>query len=146
MMPTDTKNAGNIYGNSNMPAIWSLNSLIGRTQQYPSNKDNSCWDSGCGEFDIFEVLHWDYPASQYMTSTLHTRQGAGENGKGGGGTCDYFKRPTDFIMKGMVSYTSDGTITIMKLDDDFKFPKYLTNKFIKKNVTPDMPSFRIKDN
>ncbi|KAF3938435.1 hypothetical protein ABW19_dt0202190 [Dactylella cylindrospora] len=142
-MPTDTKNAGNIYGNSNMPAIWSLNSRIGRTLQYPADPKNSCWNSGCGEFDIWEVLYWDTPASQYMTSTLHSAQGSpGNTGKGGGGTCDYFKRPTDSTFIGMVSYLSDGTITIQKLDS-FDYPEYITTDDIKEGWSSGIPTFPV---
>lgn len=48
-MPND----GTSGWNQNMPAIWALNAKVPRTQQYGAC---SCWDSGCGEFDIFEVL------------------------------------------------------------------------------------------
>lgn len=48
-MPDD----GTSGWNQNMPAIWALNAKVPRTQQYGAC---SCWDSGCGEFDIFEVL------------------------------------------------------------------------------------------
>ncbi|KAF3092986.1 target of Sbf [Orbilia oligospora] len=142
-MPPAHTDDSNIYGNSNMPAIWSLNSLIGRTQQYPADKNWSCWDSGCGEFDIWEVLYPQAPACEYMTSTLHSAQGNPGTGKGGGGTCDYFKRPTDTTFTGMVSYLSDGTITIQKLDDDFDFPEYITTDIIKKGFSADMPSFKV---
>ncbi|EPS40948.1 hypothetical protein H072_5128 [Dactylellina haptotyla CBS 200.50] len=142
-MPPGHTDDSNIYGNSNMPAIWSLNSLIGRTQQYPSNKDWSCWDSGCGEFDIWEVLYPQAPACEFMTSTLHSAQGNPGTGKGGGGTCDYFKRPTDGTFTGMVSYLSDGTITIQKLADDWDFPEYLTTDDIKKGFSASMPSFKV---
>jgi hypothetical protein len=49
MMPDD----GASGWNQNMPAIWALNSQIPRTEQYGAC---SCWESGCGEFDIFETL------------------------------------------------------------------------------------------
>ncbi|KAF3919738.1 hypothetical protein ABW20_dc0107492 [Dactylellina cionopaga] len=142
-MPPGHTDDSNIYGNSNMPAIWSLNSLIGRTQQYPAQTSWSCWDSGCGEFDIWEVLYPQSPACEYMTSTLHSAQGNPGTGKGGGGTCDYFKRPTDSTFTGMVSYLSDGTITIQKLDDDFAFPEYITTDDIKKGFSSDMATFKV---
>jgi hypothetical protein len=49
IMPND----GTSGWNQNMPAIWALNSQIPRTEQYGAC---SCWKSGCGEVDIYEVL------------------------------------------------------------------------------------------
>lgn len=43
------------YNTINMPAIWMLNALIPRILQY-GQSECSCWASGCGEFDIFEVF------------------------------------------------------------------------------------------
>ena len=37
--------------NADMPAIWMLNAQIPRTLQY-GNAACSCWESGCGEFDV----------------------------------------------------------------------------------------------
>jgi hypothetical protein len=48
-MPDD----GTSGWNQNMPSIWALNSQIPRTEQYGAC---SCWESGCGEFDIYETL------------------------------------------------------------------------------------------
>jgi hypothetical protein len=50
-MPTD--NSGSM--NADMPAIWLLNAQVPRCGQYVAS-ECSCWTSGCGEFDIFEVL------------------------------------------------------------------------------------------
>jgi len=83
-----------VPANGDMPAIWALNSKIGRTQQYPSNPKDSCWVYGCGEFDMFEVL--STAASEYMKSHIHNGQGATytEDGLvyGGGGSGNYFTR------------------------------------------------------
>ncbi|KAF3920912.1 hypothetical protein ABW21_db0209107 [Orbilia brochopaga] len=133
--------------NNNMPAIWSLNSLIGRTLQYPVKPDLSCWDQGCGEFDIFEVLDAGDEFKDCMTSHLHSFQGSANKGapnaKGGGGTGDYFKRPATGTFTGMVSYLNDGSITIQKLDDNFNFPDYLTMDQIKKKMTPTCPKANV---
>ncbi|EWC45151.1 hypothetical protein DRE_06039 [Drechslerella stenobrocha 248] len=124
--------------NSNMPAVWSLNSLIGRTLQYPAKPEWSCWSTGCGEFDIFEVLAGEGEFSNAMTSHLHSFQGSpmkgSPNAKGGGGTPDFFKRPVTGTFTGMVSYLSDGAITIQQLDEGFDFPEYLPMDTIKKGM------------
>ena len=51
-MPSDTN--GNGY-NQDMPAVWLLNAKIPRTLQY-GEATCSCWKTGCGELDLFEVL------------------------------------------------------------------------------------------
>nr|POF19949.1 pga52-like protein [Quercus suber] len=65
----------------NMPAIWMLNAQIPRTLQYGEGSC-SCWSSGCGEFDIFEVL---IPGDNRCKSTLHGNIASGDS--------DYFDRP-----------------------------------------------------
>ncbi|KAK6336461.1 target of Sbf, variant 2 [Orbilia brochopaga] len=133
--------------NNNMPAVWSLNSDIGRSLQYPSDPKNSCWSQGCGEFDIWEVLDSGDEFKDCMTSHLHSFQGSADKGapnaKGGGGTGDYFKRPATGTFTGMVSYLNDGSITIQKLDDNFDFPDYLTMDQIKKKITPNCPKANV---
>jgi len=69
----------------NMPAIWALNAQIPRTLQY-GNPTCSCWATGCGELDIFEVLA---PGDTRAKSTLHG------NAPCSGGNSDYFARPTN---------------------------------------------------
>lgn len=133
-MPRNTTGTNNC----DMPAIWSLNSHIGRTLQYPVKPEYSCWGYGCGEFDIWEVLDKGEEFRDCMTSHLHSYQGStdksGPNAKGGGGTGDYFKRPVSGAFTGMVCYLSDGTITIQKLPDSFDFPDSLSMDFIKKKT------------
>jgi len=80
----------------NMPAIWALNAQIPRTLQY-GNPTCSCWATGCGELDIFEVLA---PGDTRAKSTLHG------NAPCSGGNSDYFSRPTN------------GTITVGVLMND----------------------------
>ncbi|KAK9384467.1 putative TOS1-like glycosyl hydrolase-domain-containing protein [Lipomyces mesembrius] len=112
-MPSDTS-SGASY-NIDMPAIWFLNGKIPRTQQYGSC---SCWSSGCGEFDAFEVLS---AGSQYLTTTLHTWQGT-NNAYGGGGSSDYFTRPTDTTMKAAVLFDGNSkSIYLLELDSSTDF-------------------------
>jgi hypothetical protein len=40
--------------NADLPAIWLLNANIPRTLQY-GKAECSCWQSGCGEFDVSPV-------------------------------------------------------------------------------------------
>ena len=107
-MPTTGETAASIYDPVDMPAIWSLNALIPRTLQYGA-ADCSCWTSGCGEFDLFEVLA---PGDQRMKSTLH--------GNIAGGDSDYFARPSSGTKKAvMVLY--ENNIHLKMLDDSFEF-------------------------
>lgn len=99
--------------NYDMPAIWLLNAKIPRTLQY-GKADCSCWSTGCGEFDIFEILS---AGSNKLISHLHDGQG--------GGSQDYFERPYDSTMKGAVVF-KDGTISIVVLDDSTSFPSSLS--------------------
>jgi Putative TOS1-like glycosyl hydrolase (DUF2401) len=94
-MPRDSSTGFNV----DMPAIWYLNAQIPRTLQY-GNAQCSCWTTGCGEFDVFEVLS---TGSDYMTTTLHTWQGTGTQ-YGGGGCSDYTERPLTGTMKAAVIF------------------------------------------
>ncbi|KAK1810228.1 target of Sbf [Friedmanniomyces endolithicus] len=107
-MPTTGETAASIYDPVDMPAIWSLNALIPRTLQYGA-ADCSCWTSGCGEFDLFEVLA---PGDERMKSTLH--------GNIAGGDSDYFARPSSGTKKAvMVLY--ENNIHLKMLDDNYEF-------------------------
>ncbi|KAL1303661.1 hypothetical protein AAFC00_007016 [Neodothiora populina] len=105
-MPQDSSNDASFNGN--MPAIWMLNAQIPRTLQY-GQADCSCWTTGCGEFDIFEVLA---PGDERCKSTLH--------GNINGGDSDYFKRPTDSTIKAAMIMNGDN-IHIKVLDDSYEF-------------------------
>jgi hypothetical protein len=99
-----------------MPSIWALNAKIARTAQYGKC---SCWDSGCGEFDLFEVLE---DATNYVKSHYHASQGAtGSYGKGGGGSPDYFKRPFGKCVKAAAIFDESGTVTVKFLPDSAEF-------------------------
>lgn len=118
-MPSD----GTSGFNADMPAIWLLNAQIPRTLQY-GEATCSCWATGCGEFDVFEVLN---SGNSYLTSHLHSGQGAASGSDaGGGGTTMYFDRPTSSSMKAAVIFSSsDKSITITALDDSTEFPSSL---------------------
>lgn len=128
-MPYDT--AGSGY-NQDMPAIWFLNAKIPRTLQY-GNSACSCWKSGCGEFDLFEILS---PSSTKLITHIHSGQGSDGTSSGGGGTQDYFERPTSDTMKAAVIFnSSDKTIHIVKVDDDFdsSLSSDVVNSWLKKS-------------
>lgn len=95
--------------NGDMPAVWMLNAKIPRTLQY-GNADCSCWDSGCGELDLFEILS---SGSLKLITHLHDKQGGA-----GGGSSDYFTRPTSGSLKAAVVFT-DSNIHILEVDDSF---------------------------
>lgn len=115
--------------NYDMPAIWALNAKIPRTLQY-GKKECSCWASGCGELDLFEVLS---KGSNKLTSHLHTKQGPNGNTikYGGGGSSDYFERPYDKTVKAAVIFNGKD-VEIMKVDDDFDevITKSTVNKWL----------------
>lgn len=116
-MPTDS---GSGY-NQDMPAVWLLNAKIPRTLQY-GDASCSCWKTGCGELDLFEILS---AGSSKLISHLHDGQGVGSNtNSGGGGSQDYFARPTSGSFKGVVIFTSD-EIHILQVDDDTDFSSSL---------------------
>lgn len=80
--------------NYDMPAIWLLNGKIPRTEQYG---DCSCWSTGCGELDLWEVIT---AGSDQLINHIHdgqSKEGDEYNGtkNGGGGSSDYFDRPRD---------------------------------------------------
>lgn len=102
--------------NTNMPSVWMLNAQIPRTQQYG---DCSCWQSGCGEFDILEVLA---PGESRCKSTLH--------GNIAGGSSDYFVRPEDKPIKVAVVMNNDN-IVIQILDANYDFKASINDQAIK---------------
>ena len=109
-MPMDGKSGFN----GDMPAIWMLNAQIPRTLQY-GNAACSCWESGCGEFDIAETLN---SGSTYLKSTLHTNTP--------GGSSDYILRPFSGTMKLAVVFSSASTIQVQVLANGTDFSSSLT--------------------
>ena len=113
MMPRDPSSGFNV----DMSAVWFLNGQIPRTLQY-GNAACSCWTSGCGEFDVFEILS---TGSDYLTTTLHTWQGTGTE-YGGGGCSDYISRPVSSYMKAAVIFSvTTQTMDIVVIDPSTSF-------------------------
>lgn len=112
MPDTEVTNTSTTY--YNMPAIWFLNAKIARTSQYATSSSCSCWNSGCGELDAFEVVNKTYPYQ--LASTIHDYQGT-DNVNLGMAASAYFTRNTGSVMKGGVRFGTDGTISIFLLDD-----------------------------
>jgi len=107
-MPQVGGTAANQWDPVNMPAVWMLNAQIPRTLQY-GNASCSCWTSGCGELDLFEVLA---PGDTRMKSTLH--------GNIGGGDSDYIDRPCDATQKyAVILYNNNVHIKVLDADTDF---------------------------
>jgi len=109
-MPSDSGSGFN----ADMPAIWLLNAKIPRTLQY-GDATCSCWKTGCGEMDLFEILS---SGSDKLISHLHDGQGSDGTSNGGGGSQDYFTRPTSGSLKAAVIFT-DTQIHILEVDVDF---------------------------
>ena len=112
-MPSD----GTKGFNADMPALWMLNAEIPRTLQY-GKAECSCWTSGCGEFDIFEILD---PGNFRAKCTFH--------GNKRGGSSDYFRRPTDGTIKLAVIMKS-GDISIEVLDDGTDFGETISEDLV----------------
>ncbi|KAL8645302.1 MAG: hypothetical protein Q9226_007363 [Calogaya cf. arnoldii] len=93
MMEFSMPRTGKTGFNADMPAIWMLNAQIPLTSQYGTNPKCSCWTSGCGEFDLFEVLD---SGNFRCKSTLHMAPA--------GGSSDYFQRPEKSTIKAAVLF------------------------------------------
>lgn len=116
-MPTESAKNSSSFEFYDMPAIWLLNDHIARTSQYPTNANCSCWSSGCGEFDIFEVMNGT--ERNHLYSTFHTFQGIEDLGTGIQ-SYGYIPRDTKGTMRGGVIFDSAGN-TISFLSDDIDF-------------------------
>lgn len=104
---------------SDAPAWWFLNAAIPRILQYGNDRNNipcSCWSTGCGEFDAFEILS---RGEMRAKSTIH-RPGNIE-----GGDSNYFLRPVGRTIKFAVVFYN-WNITARVLDDGFDFGASLT--------------------
>jgi hypothetical protein len=103
--------------NADMPAAWILNAEVPRTLQYG---DCSCWKSGCGEFDVFEVLN---SGNQKAISAWH-----GLNSKG---DSSWFARPTGKTLKAAVFLDgSSSTSHIVVLPDSTNFDTSLSDSAV----------------
>lgn len=108
-MPQETQANSSSFEYYDMPAIWLLNARIPRTSQYPTNENCSCWATGCGEFDIFEVMNGT--ESNHMYSTIHDYQGTGDIGTGLVAP-GYIGRNIYAAMKGGVVFDSEGSVAV----------------------------------
>lgn len=111
--------------NGDMPGIWLLNAQVPLTSQYGTNADCSCWKSGCGEFDIFEVLD---PGNHRCKSTLHMAPA--------GGSSDWFMRPTKEPITVAVVFGGERGILIKVLEEGSQtfganLSKHLVDTWIK---------------
>lgn len=94
--------------NADMPAVWLLNAEIPRTLQYG---DCSCWKSGCGELDVFEILN---SGNQKAISAWHGARSKGDS--------NWFKRPVDKTLKAAILLDGNsGSINIVVLPDSTNF-------------------------
>ncbi|CAB4254717.1 similar to Saccharomyces cerevisiae YJL171C GPI-anchored cell wall protein of unknown function [Maudiozyma barnettii] len=127
-MPTEKQSNSSTFEYFDMPAIWLLNDHIPRTSQYPTNSNCSCWSSGCGEFDIFEVMNGT--ERNHLYSTFHTFQGIEDLGTGiqSGG---YIARDTSSTMMGGVIFDSDGN-TVVFVSDSTTFDSTVTYEQVSK--------------
>lgn len=98
----------------NAPAIWLLNAQIPRTSQYSMNSTCSCWASGCGEFDIFEIMN--NTDSTSLLSTIHNYQGT-NNVNQGIVIPGSIERSTTEVMKGGVFFDNDGNAVVFMSDN-----------------------------
>ncbi|EEP76627.1 predicted protein [Uncinocarpus reesii 1704] len=102
--------------NMDMPAAWILNAAIPRTLQY-GKPECSCWKSGCGEFDVLEILD---SGNTRAKSTLH--------GHLNGGDSHFFERPTEKAIKVAVVFNAAGSSAHIKiLDDDVEFSPVMSS-------------------
>ena len=114
-----------------MPAIWIMNAKIPLTSQYGENQACSCWSSGCGELDVFEVLN---SGNTRCKTTLHMAPA--------GGSSDYFERPVNGSIKAAVVFYGKGEkVIIQLLDDIVAFTEVLTPNFIEQFIG-DIPPTR----
>ncbi|KAI4946771.1 hypothetical protein J4E91_006943 [Alternaria rosae] len=119
---------------SDAPAYWFLNAAIPRILQYGNDRNNvpcSCWSTGCGEFDAFELLS---KGAERAKSTIH-RQGNLE-----GGDSNYFSRPVGKKMK-FAAVWHYPHITALVLDDNFDFSESMSNDAMQKLVAYDSDSW-----
>jgi hypothetical protein len=115
---------------SDAPAYWFLNAAIPRILQYGNDRNNipcSCWSTGCGEFDAFEVLG---RGEMRAKSTIH-RQGNLE-----GGDSNYFRRPVGRMLKFAVVF-HNFNITAVVLNDNFDFGGTLSEATISSLIAYD---------
>lgn len=119
--------------NGDMPAIWLMNAQIPLTSQYGTNPHCSCWTSGCGELDAFEVLD---SGNERCKSTLHMAPA--------GGSSDYFARPVKESIKAAIIFTgSNETVTIQVIDDIVAFEETLSAATVESFISAEGSVFKL---
>ena len=114
-MPHEPKWAGL---NADMPAIWLLNAQIARADEH----ECSCWSSGCGEFDIFEVLS---PGDERCT-----------NGPQAFGSPAWFRRPMSETR--VAAVLVDNSAVTIRLFDKGEGEELFREREIIRNLMTDM--------
>lgn len=114
-MPEESHLENGTVSNWNMPAIWLLNAHIPRTSQYSNNVNCSCWRSGCGEFDIFEVKNLTSDQVNKLYTTIHDYQGT-DDIESGLQINGHFDRDTSGTMTGGVIFDDSGNAVVFLSD------------------------------
>jgi Putative TOS1-like glycosyl hydrolase (DUF2401) len=126
LLEFDMPMTGDKGWNKDMPAAWILNAQIPRTLQY-GKAECSCWESGCGEWDIFEVLD---SGNTRCKSTVHSNISGGDS--------NYFDRPVDKTVKVAVVFDGDNSAGhIVVLPDDSMFDQTLSDEQVAGYVNTD---------
>ncbi|RMZ76160.1 hypothetical protein DV738_g5128, partial [Chaetothyriales sp. CBS 135597] len=133
LLEFDMPYTGSTGFNKDKPAVWVLNALIPRTLQYGA-AECSCWETGCGEWDIFEILE---SGRSEMIATFHGDDSIGES--------DYFVRPAGGeTMKALVVMDGDsrgGSIVV--IDGDTEFDLVLDGDKVKEMMAMDSAVTRV---
>jgi len=118
LLEFDMPMSGKTGFNMDMPAAWMLNANIARTEQYG---DCSCWGSGCGEWDVFEVLD---SGNHRAISAIHA-------GASSGTETNYFDRPVSKTMKAAVIFDGhQSTGQVIVLSDDTTFDAIIADQVV----------------
>ncbi|KAL8779344.1 MAG: hypothetical protein Q9213_006987 [Squamulea squamosa] len=132
MMEFSMPRTGKTGFNADMPGIWLLNAQIPLTSQYGTNPKCSCWTSGCGEFDLFEILD---TGNFRCKSTLHMAPA--------GGSSDYFQRPEKSTIKAAVLFHGANQAAHIKiLDNNQNFDESLAADVVQAMTKDDGNSGR----
>ena len=123
-MPLSGKQGPGTYPNLNpdAPAFWILNTQIVNQQQYGAC---SCWESGCGEFDVHEVLT---PGASSGYATMH--MGTNYHGQAPQG----IDRPTSGTHK-IAAIITGSNAYVQVLPDTFSFDSELPSDVMKSLIS-----------
>ena len=118
--------------NGDMPGIWLLNAQVPLTSQYGTNADCSCWTSGCGEFDLFEVLDC---GNFRCKSALHMAPA--------GGSSDWFMRPTKGTITAAIVFAGDN-ISVRIIDGKQGFDSTLSENVVEEWIKGNSSLFKMQ--